>query len=295
MPQSSRASGSCPQGICSAGAKARYRCARTWSLPIEESFAGSMDEAAEALTAILSDAVASHLVSDVPIGALLSGGVDSSLVVALMARNSSGPVKTFTIGFDEPRVRRSRGRAHGSRSTSAPNITSTSFGLTHCGSSKRLVEHFDEPFGDSSAIPTWYVSKMASRHVKVVLSGDGGDELFGGYDRYVPHPRVESFDRTLGTVGRRTAAAIWPVLPHGSGARICSAMWRRMPKAGIWTRSVSSNRTSCLSCLPPKVRRVPESARFVAAIQGAGSAPLAEPDVQVRFRHVPSRRHSNQS
>ena len=187
---------------------------RYWTLPIEESFAGSLDEAAERLTATLSDAVASHLVSDVPIGALLSGGVDSSLVVGLMARHSTGPVKTFTIGFDEPEFDEVDGARRVARH----------FGTDHHEFVVRpdalrivdaLVEHFDEPFGDSSAIPTWYVSEMASRHVTVVLSGDGGDELFGGYDRYLPHPRVESFDRTLGVVGRRAAAAIWPVLPHG--------------------------------------------------------------------------------
>ena len=187
---------------------------RYWTLPVEESFAGSMDEAAEALTATLSDAVASHLVSDVPIGALLSGGIDSSLVVGLMARRSSGPVKTFTIGFDEPDFDEVEGARR----------VANHFGTDHHEFVVRpdalriveaLVDHFDEPFGDSSAIPTWYVSEMASRHVKVVLSGDGGDELFGGYDRYLPHARVESFDRTLGAVGRRVAAGIWPVLPHG--------------------------------------------------------------------------------
>ena len=192
----------------------RVSVRRYWALPMEESFAGSLDEAAEALTAILSDAVTSHLVSDVPIGALLSGGVDSSLVVGLMARNSSGPVKTFTIGFDEPEF----DEVDGARRVAEH------FGTDHHEFVVRpdalrivdaLVEHFDEPFGDSSAIPTWYVSEMASRHVTVVLSGDGGDELFGGYDRYLPHPRVESFDRVLGVVGRRAAAAIWPALPHG--------------------------------------------------------------------------------
>jgi asparagine synthase (glutamine-hydrolysing) len=79
-----------------------------------------------------------------------------------------------------------------------------------------LIEHFDEPFADASAIPTWYVSQMARRHVTVVLSGDGGDELFAGYDRYLVHPRVEQFDRWSGRIGRAMAGAAWRALPHGT-------------------------------------------------------------------------------
>jgi asparagine synthase (glutamine-hydrolysing) len=80
----------------------------------------------------------------------------------------------------------------------------------------RIVEHFDEPFADSSAIPTWYVSEMARKHVTVVLSGDGGDELFGGYDRYLPHPRVAAFDRYSPPGFRQAAAVAASHLPHGT-------------------------------------------------------------------------------
>jgi asparagine synthase (glutamine-hydrolysing) len=185
-----------------------------WQLPSDETFAGTEADAVTALRAVLADAVRSHLVSDVPLGAFLSGGVDSSTVVALMAETSGRRVKTFSIGFDEPafdeleharRVARQFDTDHHEFVVKPDAVTILD----------RLVSHFDEPFADSSAIPTWYVSEMARRHVTVVLSGDGGDEMFGGYDRYVPHPRVVAFDRYSPTALRRVATVAAAALPHG--------------------------------------------------------------------------------
>src|SRR6185436_14559552 len=114
------------------------------------------------------DAVRSHLVSDVPLGAFLSGGLDSSLVVGLMAEVSDRPVRTFSIGFDEPQY----------DELDAARVVARHFGTDHhelvvrpdaLQIVERLVEHFDEPFADASAIPTWYVSELARRHVTVVL------------------------------------------------------------------------------------------------------------------------------
>src|SRR5690606_22964202 len=159
-----------------------------------ETFRGTSEEAAEHLRFVLADAVRSHMVSDVPLGAFLSGGVDSSAIVGLMAELSDRPVKTFSIGFEEPQY----------DELEHARVVARLFDPEHHEFVVRpdglaildgLIEHFDEPFADSSAIPTWYVSEMARRHVTVVLSGDGGDELFGGYDRYLPHPRVLRFDR----------------------------------------------------------------------------------------------------
>jgi asparagine synthase (glutamine-hydrolysing) len=193
----------------------RVSVQRYWQIAADEPFAGTEAEAVEALGAVLQDAVRSHMISDVPLGAFLSGGVDSSAVVGMMARASTQPVKTFSIGFDEPefdeleharRVAEHFGTEH-------HEFVVRPDGLTILDS---LIAHFDEPFADSSAIPTWYVSEVARRHVTVVLSGDGGDELFGGYDRYLPHPRVAQFDR-LPLPGMRAAAALaWPLLPHGA-------------------------------------------------------------------------------
>jgi asparagine synthase (glutamine-hydrolysing) len=193
----------------------RVEIRQYWQVDARETFRGSQDEAIEALGAVLQDAVGSHMVSDVPLGAFLSGGVDSSAVVGMMARASSRPVKTFSIGFDDPAF----DELEHARTVAAH------FGTDHHEFVVRpdglsiledLIGHFDEPFADSSAIPTWYVSEIARRHVTVVLSGDGGDELFGGYDRYLPHPRVAQFDRWSVPGLRGAAALIWPLLPHGA-------------------------------------------------------------------------------
>lgn len=193
----------------------RAQISQYWQVDARETFAGSEAEACEALREVLQDAVRSHLVSDVPLGAFLSGGVDSSAVVGMMARASSRPVQTFSIGFDDPAF----------DELEHARTVATHFGTDHhefvvrpdgLSILDQLIGHFDEPFADSSAIPTWYVSEIARRHVTVVLSGDGGDELFGGYDRYLPHPRVAQFDR-LAVPGLRAAASLaWPMLPHGA-------------------------------------------------------------------------------
>jgi asparagine synthase (glutamine-hydrolysing) len=185
-----------------------------WEIPANETFTGSEADAVGQLRAVLTDAVRSHLISDVPLGAFLSGGIDSSLVVGLMSEVSGARVKTFSIGFDEPEF----------DELEPARRVAEHFGTEHhefvvkpdgVGILDSLVSHFDEPFADSSAIPTWYVSEMARRHVTVVLSGDGGDELFGGYDRYVPHPRVVAFDRYSPRALRRVAAIAAARLPHG--------------------------------------------------------------------------------
>jgi asparagine synthase (glutamine-hydrolysing) len=138
----------------------------------------------ERLLEILSESVKLRLVSEVPLGAFLSGGIDSSMVVALMARHMTEPVKTFSIGFED----QSYDELHYARTVAKE------FGTDHHEEIVKpdaesiiqdLVRQFDEPFADSSAIPSYYVSKMAKQWVTVALSGDGGDELFGGYPRYL--------------------------------------------------------------------------------------------------------------
>lgn len=150
-----------------------------WSLERDR----SMEEDVEELRATLRDAVREQMVADVPLGAFLSGGVDSTIIVGLMQEASSRPVKTFSIGFDDPAF----------DETAYAELAAKHLGTEHHAfvvtpqvweTLPALAWQFDEPFADSSAVPTWYVSRETRREVTVALSGDAGDELFAGYDRY---------------------------------------------------------------------------------------------------------------
>jgi asparagine synthase (glutamine-hydrolysing) len=154
------------------------------------------EEAADALWEHVESAVRSHLVSDVPVGAFLSGGVDSTAVVALMTQQAGAPVQTFSVGFREPgydelpwarRVAERFGTDHHELVVAPHDV----------GVLDTVLDALDEPLADASAIPTYLVSRLARHHVKVVLTGDGGDELFAGYDRYV----VDHRRRLLGRLG----------------------------------------------------------------------------------------------
>ena len=165
---------------------------RYWELRFRPDERRSEDETIEELRARLQESIRYHLVSDVPVGAFLSGGIDSSSVVASMAALSTLRIKTFSIGFCEQEF----------DELPYARMVAQRFGTDHhelvlepdvAGLLEHLAWDLDEPFGDSSAIPTYMVSRLAGQHVKVVLSGDGGDELFGGYDKYV----VEGRDRVV--------------------------------------------------------------------------------------------------
>ncbi len=157
---------------------------RYWDVRFEPDYGRTEAYFVERLRELLTESVRLRLVSDVPLGAFLSGGIDSSSVVATMAGLLDSPVKTFSIGFKENRYNElEHARAVARR-----------FGTEHhelilepdaLSVVEKIVWHLDEPLGDSSCIPTYMVSKLASEHVKVVLSGDGGDEIFAGYEKYV--------------------------------------------------------------------------------------------------------------
>jgi asparagine synthase (glutamine-hydrolysing) len=169
------------------------------------------------------------LISDVPLGALLSGGTDSSTVVALMARATSKPVKTFSIAFghddfNEAPYARLVAQAFGTdhhELVVEPNILETV---------QTLTRSLEEPFGDPSMLPTYYVSSMARKHVTVALSGDGGDEIFAGYDRYAINLRRDKFGRLAQSLGRWYRHNLYPRLPKTMpGRRLSYAIslpWR---------------------------------------------------------------------
>ena len=148
-------------------------------------FSGSDDEAVGELTAVLTDSVKLRMRADVPMGALLSGGVDSSTIVALMQESASQPARTFSIGFPGTEHDESERAAHVAKVLGTDHTPMAITGDDALELVPRLPELFDEPFADPSQIPTYLVSALARQHVTVALTGDGGDELFAGYERYV--------------------------------------------------------------------------------------------------------------
>lgn len=180
-----------------------------WQLHFTRLKGGEM-ELGQALSDLLKDAVRMRLISDVPLGALLSGGVDSSTIVCLMSEIMDRPVKTFSIGFDDPSYNELRyARAV------AQHLGTDHYELTIQPDAvnlvERLVRYLDEPLADVSIFPTYLVSQLARQHVTVVLSGDGGDELFAGYEWYIADKFDRGYRKLPATVRTRW---ILPVIDH---------------------------------------------------------------------------------
>jgi asparagine synthase (glutamine-hydrolysing) len=194
----------------------RWEVKRYWNIDWSKEYQRPMAEVIEEFTELLRDSVRLRLRSDVPLGAFLSGGIDSSLIVALAQSQLKAPIKTFAIGFAEAdfdethyaqQVADYLGTEHRRFEVTADALSILD----------QLVYHYDEPFSDSSALPTWFLCQQTRQHVTVALSGDGGDELFAGYDRY----RALHWSRHLSGLG----------------------LSKLLPPAGWWSRSAASNQS----------------------------------------------------
>jgi len=204
-----------PPGYLLQFSDGQIRTRQYWDLPaygIHEP--KSEEECLEELEHRISEAVRIRLISDVPLGALLSGGVDSSVVVALMSRVSSAPVKTFSISFQNQDF----------NEASHARLVAESFGTEHHEFLvepdfgpvlQKLTHHMEEPFGDASMVPTYYVCQMARQLVTVALSGDGGDELFAGYERYEVENRRSFLEFIPSWAGRFYRTTLFPHLSSG--------------------------------------------------------------------------------
>lgn len=199
--------------------RGKVRIRQYWDLPQYATHRpASEEECLEELEWRLAEAVRIRLISDVPLGAMLSGGTDSSTVVALMARASSKPVKTFAIGFKQSDFDESQ----------YARMVAERFATDHhelilepdvVGSIEKLTSSLEEPFGDSSMLPTYFISCLARQHVTVALSGDGGDELFAGYERYGVQQDRERFATIPRILSRLYRKHLFPLVPKGTRGR----------------------------------------------------------------------------
>src|SRR4030088_1702606 len=197
----------------------KIRVRQYWDLPEYSTHSPkSEEECLEELERRLFEATKIRLISDVPLGAFLSGGTDSSTIVALMARASSTPVKTFSIGFKKDDF----------NEAAYARMVADKFGTDHhemilepevVQTVEHLTSSLEEPFGDSSMLPTYYVSQMARQHVTVALSGDGGDEMFAGYDRYRIHAGRQIFEHIPGWARKFYRDQVFPRLPNSMQGR----------------------------------------------------------------------------
>ncbi|HEV2104386.1 MAG TPA: asparagine synthase (glutamine-hydrolyzing) [Candidatus Eisenbacteria bacterium] len=251
--------------VCDAGG---VRVSRYWELPPEAPAAPAGDERA-ALRALLEESVGLRLVADVPVGAFLSAGVDSAAVVALMARQAPGRLRTYTVGFAEREV----SELDGAREAAAhlgTEHTEVVLDASALAALPRLVWQLDEPYADPSVIPTHFVSERARQDVKVVLTGDGGDEVFAGYRTYPAASRHARLGALPGPL-RRFIAGQAERLPEAHRLGV------RLRRVGM---SVMERHLEAMTCFPE---------RALPAVLAPGLARALDPDgvlAPLRRRHA---------
>lgn len=201
---------------------------------------------------LLKDTVRAHLVSDVPLGLFLSGGLDSGSILAMMRAVTSGPIRTFSIGYEAE-------ADAGFNETDASRLLAGMFGAEHtekllrpdaASLLPRIVETMEEPFADSSAIPTYLVSEVARRSVKVALAGIGGDELFGGYPRYLGMQTGAHYQKLPKCLRRMMAARVAPLLPERGGHSDQMGRMKRFLRTGLLP--MDQQYVRWLTFLPPE-------------------------------------------
>lgn len=265
---------------------------RYWEPDWDRESAASFPEHVEQLRDLLPGAVAEQMISDVPLGAFLSGGIDSTVIVGLMQRASDRPVKTFSIAFEDPAFDES----------AYARLAAQHLGTEHHELTLQprawetipdLARQFDEPFADSSALPTWHVSKMTRAEVTVALTGDAGDELFAGYDRYRALALTARMERWPASLRGALAGPIARLIPASSKAKTRGRALRRfleatadplVPRYLRWCRIYSEpERTSLysddwLDALAASAARRPDDADPLAVLERAfGAAGRRDP------------------
>ncbi|MDX6484055.1 MAG: hypothetical protein QOE95_1826, partial [Gaiellaceae bacterium] len=216
----------------------RVRIERYWQPDFNRKIKITEEEAGERTLELLREAVRVRLMSEVPLGAFLSGGIDSSAVVALMSEVSSSPVKTFSIGFEEQDFSELH---HARRVAEYVGAEHHEFIVRPDALEvlPMLVEHYGEPYADSSAIPTYYVARETRRHVTVALNGDGGDECFAGYERYAAMQLSERYRR----------------LPEVLREGVIRHAVKMLPSSGLMPRRVRSLKRFLQAASLPPVER----------------------------------------
>jgi asparagine synthase (glutamine-hydrolysing) len=255
---------------------------------------GTPEAAVDALGALLDDVVRGQMRADVPVGAFLSGGIDSTVVAALMQRHATAPVPTFAVGFDVPAFNEADHAAAVARHLGTNHTTLTVTATDALEMIPRLATIYDEPFADASQLPTALVAMLARRSVAVALAGDGGDELFGGYNRYWQGDRLAALLRAVPQPVRRVMAAAIGQVSASAWDRVLGRLARRAagwgPQVGAGDQLLKGAALLTSRTTTELYRGLLSAWQHPAALVHEGEEPLTvftDPSRQVRTDSVP--------